>query len=124
MSLDHFTIACIGLGRVGAGIAPNLQASGCRLVIYNRTPARMKPVRGRRRPIRPDRPRGRRWSGFRRHFAQDNFAGDDFHGRTHGEHPADCVEYRGHLACAIRYNLVRIGNLCATSAATPGTPAG
>jgi len=43
MSLDHLTIACIGLGRMGAGIAGNLQASGCRLVVYNRTPARMSP---------------------------------------------------------------------------------
>jgi 3-hydroxyisobutyrate dehydrogenase-like beta-hydroxyacid dehydrogenase len=43
MSLDHFTIACIGLGRMGAGIAHNLQASGCRSVVYNRTPAKMDP---------------------------------------------------------------------------------
>jgi 3-hydroxyisobutyrate dehydrogenase-like beta-hydroxyacid dehydrogenase len=43
MSLDHLTIACIGLGRMGAGIARNLQAAGCRSVVYNRTPARMDP---------------------------------------------------------------------------------
>jgi 3-hydroxyisobutyrate dehydrogenase-like beta-hydroxyacid dehydrogenase len=43
MSLDHLTIACIGLGRMGAGIARNLQACGCRLVVYNRTPAKMDP---------------------------------------------------------------------------------
>jgi 3-hydroxyisobutyrate dehydrogenase-like beta-hydroxyacid dehydrogenase len=43
LSLDHLTIACIGLGRMGAGIARNLQASGCRVVVYNRTPARMNP---------------------------------------------------------------------------------
>jgi 3-hydroxyisobutyrate dehydrogenase-like beta-hydroxyacid dehydrogenase len=43
MSLDHFAIACIGLGRMGAGIARNLQASGCRCVVYNRTPTKMEP---------------------------------------------------------------------------------
>jgi 3-hydroxyisobutyrate dehydrogenase-like beta-hydroxyacid dehydrogenase len=43
MSLDHLTIACIGLGRMGAGIARNLQASGCRFVVYNRTSSKMEP---------------------------------------------------------------------------------
>ena len=43
MSLDHLTIACIGLGRMGAGIAHNLQTSGSRLVVHNRTSAKMEP---------------------------------------------------------------------------------
>ena len=43
MSLEHLTIACIGLGRMGAGIARNLQASGCRCLVYNRTPTKMEP---------------------------------------------------------------------------------
>jgi 3-hydroxyisobutyrate dehydrogenase-like beta-hydroxyacid dehydrogenase len=43
MSLDHLTIACIGLGRMGAGIARNIQASGCQFVVCNRTSARMEP---------------------------------------------------------------------------------
>jgi 3-hydroxyisobutyrate dehydrogenase-like beta-hydroxyacid dehydrogenase len=43
MSLEHLTIACIGLGRMGAGIARNLQASGCRFLVYNRTSAKMEP---------------------------------------------------------------------------------
>ncbi len=43
MSFDHLTIACIGLGRMGAGIARNIQASGCRLLVYNRTPGKMDP---------------------------------------------------------------------------------
>ena len=43
MNLNHLTIACIGLGRMGAGIARNLQASGCRSVVYNRTAAKMDP---------------------------------------------------------------------------------
>src|SRR3974377_697195 len=43
MNLNHPPIPCIGLGRMGAGIARNLQASGCRSVVYNRTPARMDP---------------------------------------------------------------------------------
>ena len=43
MSLQDLTIACIGLGRIGAGIAKNVQASGCRFVVYNRTPEKMHP---------------------------------------------------------------------------------
>jgi len=44
MSLQDMTIACIGLGRMGAGIARNVQASGCRFVVYNRTPEKMQPL--------------------------------------------------------------------------------
>ena len=43
MSLNDLTIACVGLGRMGAGVALNVQASGCRLVVYNRTPEKMQP---------------------------------------------------------------------------------
>jgi 3-hydroxyisobutyrate dehydrogenase-like beta-hydroxyacid dehydrogenase len=43
MSLNDFTIACIGLGRMGVGIAQNIQASGCRFVVYNRTAEKMQP---------------------------------------------------------------------------------
>jgi len=43
MSLKDLSIACIGLGRMGAGIAQNVQASGCRLAVYNRTPEKMQP---------------------------------------------------------------------------------
>ena len=46
MSLKDLTIACIGLGRMGAGIARNVQASGCRFVVYNRTPEKMQPFVG------------------------------------------------------------------------------
>lgn len=43
MSLENMTVACIGLGRIGAGIAKNVQASGCRFAVYNRTPEKMQP---------------------------------------------------------------------------------
>lgn len=43
MTLESLTIACIGLGRIGSGIAKNIQASGCRLVVYNRTPEKCQP---------------------------------------------------------------------------------
>ena len=43
MSLKDLSIACIGLGRMGVGIAQNVQASGCRFVVYNRTPEKMQP---------------------------------------------------------------------------------
>jgi 3-hydroxyisobutyrate dehydrogenase-like beta-hydroxyacid dehydrogenase len=42
MSLENLTIACIGLGRMGVGIASNVQASGCRLAVYNRTAEKME----------------------------------------------------------------------------------
>ncbi|HEY6935729.1 MAG TPA: NAD(P)-dependent oxidoreductase, partial [Terriglobales bacterium] len=37
------TIAFIGLGRIGSGIAKNVQASGCQFVVYNRTPQKIQP---------------------------------------------------------------------------------
>jgi 3-hydroxyisobutyrate dehydrogenase-like beta-hydroxyacid dehydrogenase len=37
MTLSDLTVACVGLGRMGSGIAANIQASGCSLVVYNRT---------------------------------------------------------------------------------------
>lgn len=37
------SVACIGLGRIGAGIARNVQASGCRFIVYNRTPQKTQP---------------------------------------------------------------------------------
>ena len=38
MSGIPLSVACIGLGRIGAGIARNIQGSGCRLTVYNRDP--------------------------------------------------------------------------------------
>jgi 3-hydroxyisobutyrate dehydrogenase-like beta-hydroxyacid dehydrogenase len=43
VNLENLAIACIGLGRMGAGIAKNIQASGCRFVVYNRTREKMQP---------------------------------------------------------------------------------
>jgi 3-hydroxyisobutyrate dehydrogenase-like beta-hydroxyacid dehydrogenase len=37
------SVACIGLGRIGAGIARNIQVSGCRLTVYNRNPKKTEP---------------------------------------------------------------------------------
>jgi 3-hydroxyisobutyrate dehydrogenase-like beta-hydroxyacid dehydrogenase len=42
MGLESLTIACIGLGKIGSGIAKNVQASGCRFVVYNRTPGKSR----------------------------------------------------------------------------------
>ncbi len=36
-------IACIGLGRMGSGIAPNIQRAGFGFIVYNRTPEKMSP---------------------------------------------------------------------------------
>jgi len=41
--MKHLTIAFIGLGRMGSGIARNVQASGCKLVVSNRTPEKTAP---------------------------------------------------------------------------------
>jgi 3-hydroxyisobutyrate dehydrogenase-like beta-hydroxyacid dehydrogenase len=43
MGLENLRVACIGLGRMGAGIARNVQAAGCRLTVYNRTPGKAQP---------------------------------------------------------------------------------
>jgi len=43
MSNEGTTVACIGLGRMGAGIARNIQQAGFRLRVYNRTAAKTKP---------------------------------------------------------------------------------
>ena len=37
------SVACIGLGRMGTGIASNIQKAGFPLVVYNRTAEKMKP---------------------------------------------------------------------------------
>lgn len=42
-SLSSFSVACIGLGRMGSGIAKNIQKTGCRLTVYNRTPEKTQP---------------------------------------------------------------------------------
>ena len=41
MSKEDTTVACIGLGRMGAGIARNIQRAGFTLRVYNRTAAKM-----------------------------------------------------------------------------------
>lgn len=43
MNPKDLTIACVGLGRMGVGIAKNVQNSGCRFAVYNRTPQKMEP---------------------------------------------------------------------------------
>lgn len=43
MSENGTTAACIGLGRMGAGIAGNIQRAGFILRLYNRTAAKMQP---------------------------------------------------------------------------------
>jgi 3-hydroxyisobutyrate dehydrogenase-like beta-hydroxyacid dehydrogenase len=43
MNIKELTIAHIGLGRMGAGIANNIQAAGCHSVVYNRSTEKMQP---------------------------------------------------------------------------------
>jgi len=43
MSNQGTTVACIGLGRMGAGIAGSIQRAGFTLRVYNRTAAKMQP---------------------------------------------------------------------------------
>src|SRR5580693_3769179 len=38
------SVACIGLGRMGSGIARNIQKAGFPLTVYNRTKEKMKPL--------------------------------------------------------------------------------
>jgi 3-hydroxyisobutyrate dehydrogenase-like beta-hydroxyacid dehydrogenase len=43
-SLQTISVASIGLGRMGSGIARNLQKSGCLLTVYNRTAEKAQPL--------------------------------------------------------------------------------
>jgi 3-hydroxyisobutyrate dehydrogenase-like beta-hydroxyacid dehydrogenase len=43
MSNQETTVACIGLGRMGAGVASSIQRAGFTLRVYNRTAAKMQP---------------------------------------------------------------------------------
>ena len=43
MSNEGTAVACIGLGRMGAGIAGSIQWAGFTLRVYNRTAAKMQP---------------------------------------------------------------------------------
>src|SRR5262245_57957744 len=43
MNIKEQTIAHIGLGRMGSGIAKNIQAAGCHFVVYNRSTEKMQP---------------------------------------------------------------------------------
>lgn len=43
MTTAPLSVACIGLGRIGSGIAHRVQASGFRLTVYNRTPEKAQP---------------------------------------------------------------------------------
>lgn len=42
MPETNISAACIGLGRMGAGIARNIQRAGCRLIVYNRNQEKTK----------------------------------------------------------------------------------
>ena len=43
MGNESTTVACIGLGKMGAALAHRLQQAGWRLVVYNRSPERTRP---------------------------------------------------------------------------------
>ena len=44
MAAEQVSVACIGLGRIGAGIAQSIQRAGYRLIVFNRTPGKMRPL--------------------------------------------------------------------------------
>jgi 3-hydroxyisobutyrate dehydrogenase-like beta-hydroxyacid dehydrogenase len=44
MTASPMSVACLGLGRIGAGIARSVQNAGHRLVVYNRTPQKTQPL--------------------------------------------------------------------------------
>ena len=43
MATNSLSVACIGLGRMGSGIAHNIQKAGFRFTVYNRTAEKTKP---------------------------------------------------------------------------------
>jgi 3-hydroxyisobutyrate dehydrogenase-like beta-hydroxyacid dehydrogenase len=42
MATAALSVACVGLGRIGAGIAQSIQRAGHKLIVYNRTPEKMQ----------------------------------------------------------------------------------
>jgi 3-hydroxyisobutyrate dehydrogenase-like beta-hydroxyacid dehydrogenase len=46
MSSQQLSVACLGLGRIGIGIAQSIQRAGHRLIVYNRTPEKAKSLVG------------------------------------------------------------------------------
>jgi 3-hydroxyisobutyrate dehydrogenase-like beta-hydroxyacid dehydrogenase len=46
MSAQQLSVACLGLGRIGAGIAQSIQRAGHRLTVYNRSPEKTKSFTG------------------------------------------------------------------------------
>jgi 3-hydroxyisobutyrate dehydrogenase-like beta-hydroxyacid dehydrogenase len=42
MTAQQLSVACLGLGRIGSGIAQSVQRAGHRLIVYNRTPEKMR----------------------------------------------------------------------------------
>ncbi len=43
MTANSLSVACVGLGKMGSGIANNIQHAGFRLTVYNRTPEKAAP---------------------------------------------------------------------------------
>jgi len=46
MSAQQLSVACLGLGRIGVGIAQSIQRAGHRLTVYNRSPEKTKSFTG------------------------------------------------------------------------------
>jgi 3-hydroxyisobutyrate dehydrogenase-like beta-hydroxyacid dehydrogenase len=44
MAAEPLSVACVGLGRIGAGIAQSVQRAGHRLIVFNRSPQKMQPL--------------------------------------------------------------------------------
>jgi 3-hydroxyisobutyrate dehydrogenase-like beta-hydroxyacid dehydrogenase len=42
MTAQQLSVACLGLGRIGSGIAQRVQRAGHRLIVYNRTPEKAR----------------------------------------------------------------------------------
>jgi 3-hydroxyisobutyrate dehydrogenase-like beta-hydroxyacid dehydrogenase len=44
MTAEPLSVACLGLGRIGAGIARSIQNAGYRVIVYNRSPQKAQPL--------------------------------------------------------------------------------
>ena len=51
MSAQQLSVACLGLGRIGVGIAQSIQRAGYQLIVYNRTPEKAKSFVGSKATI-------------------------------------------------------------------------
>ena len=87
------SVACIGLGRMGSGIAANIQKAGFPLMVYNRTAEKTKPFVDAGAKDGRESARSRRRGRYRGHQSDGRCFGSRDDGRGSG-HPRRNAPWR------------------------------